>query len=88
MKKTLLILFSLVILPALADSKKKGWDPGKRREKKMKHFKKYDTNKDGKWSKKEWTAKFDKMDANKDGFISFEEKMKAHKKHRKGKKCH
>ena len=84
MKKTLMVLFCLAALPISAEYDK-GKDPAKRREWKMKRFKKHDTNNDGKWSKEEWMAKFTRMDTNKDGFISFEEKM-ANRKHKRHKK--
>ena len=84
-----MVLFCLAVLPVMADDDKQCKDSKKRKERKKwkkKHFKKYDTNNDGKWSKDEWMAKFDGMDADKDGYVTFDEKMAAHKKHKKDRK--
>ena len=53
-------------------------------KRKMAHFKKYDTNNDGKWDHKEWMGKFKAIDKNGDGFVTLEEKKsfkKSYKRH-------
>jgi Ca2+-binding EF-hand superfamily protein len=82
MKKLLTILLALSFIGFLnADPDKKG--RGKGHKGKHNHFEKMDTDKDGKVTKAEWTAKheakFAKADANNDGVVTLEELKSLHK---------
>ncbi len=75
-----------VAVPALAQQKPEGQEPGAAKKSRRARFQEMDTNKDGKVSREEWKRRpraFDRLDANYDGYITRQEMQAARKKARK-----